>query len=91
MVRLAVTHIGAASKSFWLDGRLRTVGGSNVAYSGGCGVIPDDLPDLQEVFSGGTIVGNSCWEIRAADAGSLVLYYEPDFVPRAERRYFSLR
>ena len=95
MVRLAVTRIGANSKSFWLDGSLRTVGGSNVAYSDGCGVIPDELPEHQEVFSGGTIVGNLCWEIRSADAGSLVMYYEPDGPwgtdTKAQRRFFALR
>ena len=94
MARVAVTRIGAESESFWLEGTLRTVGGSAVAYtdhSNSCGVIPDELPELQEVFSGGTIVGNLCWEIRSADAGSLVMYYEPDgYDVKDQRRYFSL-
>ena len=98
MARVAVTRIGAGSESFWLEGTLRTVGGSAVAYadhSNSCGVIPDELPELQEVFSGGTIVGNLCWEIRSADAGSLVMYYEPDGPfgtdTKAQRRFFALR
>ena len=80
IARVAVTRIGAKSESFAFEGTLRTVGGSAVAYSdysNRCGVVPDELDDGQEVFSGGTIVGNLCWEIRSADAGSLVLYYEP--------------
>ena len=61
---------------------MRAVGASNVAYTtfnNGCGVLPD--PDLEvddpQVFAGGTVSGNAaCWEIRASDANSLVMFYD---------------
>jgi hypothetical protein len=36
-------------------------------------VIPNDFPG-SELFPGGSIQGNVCWQIKSQDAGSLVMY-----------------
>jgi hypothetical protein len=73
-----VTYTGEEYDRF--DGRfsLRAVGHEAVAYTtyyNTCGVIPDELGD-PDVYTGGTISGNVCWQIRSSDAESLVMYYE---------------
>lgn len=55
---------------------MEAVGASNVIYTtfqNTCGVVPDNARDLNKVFSGGTVTGNVCWEIRSDDADSLVM------------------
>jgi hypothetical protein len=43
-----------------------------------------------DVFTGGTISGNACWEIGSSDAASPVLYdAPPSIVPM--RLFFALR
>ena len=87
MARLSIVRIGDAVSL--LDRDFDAVGGSNVSYDSGCGYsTPDYLPRV-EVFPGGSVTGNVCWEIRSSDVGSLVMYYDPVY-DRSERRYFSL-
>jgi hypothetical protein len=92
MVRVTVTFTGQGSGSFDGAFRLRAVGGAALGYSGfenSCGEIPDELSQ-NEVFTGGTISGNACWEVRSSDADSLVLYdAPPSIVPM--RLFFALR
>lgn len=89
LANVRITYTGDDSDSFYGWG-LRAVGQSAVAYSqydDNCGSIPDELPS-RELFTGGTIEGNICWSIEAADADSLVLY---DSDQRSgERVFFSL-
>ena len=79
IARVQATYNGSGSKRFDGDYRLRAVGQSAVTYTtfnNSCGVIPDDLPDPL-TFTGGSIVGNLCWEITSSDAGSLIVYDSP--------------
>jgi len=81
MVRVAVTYRGEGSASPLLDLTFGAVGDSAVTYgfADDCGVTPDGYPSLRDVFPGGTVTGNLCWGIRAADAGTLVLMAEEAF------------
>ena len=92
LVHVTVTFTGQGSDIFEGSFRLRAVGAAALGYSGfenGCGDIPDELSE-NEVFTGGTISGNACWEVRSNDAASLVLYdAPPSVVPM--RLFFSLR
>ena len=59
--------------------RLRAVGPSAVSYNAfddTCGVIPEEISDA-DVFPGGTIEGNVCWQVQSPDAASLVMYDDP--------------
>lgn len=66
----------------------RLIGDRRVVYSPfaqTCGVIPDGL---SEVFGGGQIEGNVCFEI-PKDEGGLILIHEPDY-RSAARRFLNL-
>ena len=92
MVHVTVTYTGQGSDSFEGSFRLRAVGAAALGYSGfenSCGDIPGELSE-NEAFTGGTISGNACWEIRSSDIASLVLYdAPPSIVPM--RLFFALR
>jgi endonuclease YncB( thermonuclease family) len=66
----------------------RAVGQSGVSYESGwdCGVVPNEITDT-ELFTGGVITGNLCWEVRTEDVGSLVMYLGEG----SNRIYFSLQ
>ena len=91
VARLSIVRIGDTAKRLITD--FAAVGGSNVSYEdSGCGswtTVPDRLDWQKEVFPGGSVTGNVCWEVRSSDVGSLVMYYDPVY-DRSERRYFSL-
>lgn len=72
----------AESTNFWTDLSLKVLGPKALAYSqseADCGVIPDDMFNAPEVFPGGIIQGNACWEMRQVEADALVLVVEPSF------------
>jgi len=81
MVRIAATYRGVGVQSPFSGLTFLAVGPSAGTYdhSHRCGVIPDPFPDGTGVYSGGTVVGNLCWEVDAADAGNLVLVAEEAF------------
>ncbi len=65
---------------------LRATGASGTTYTtfqprSNCGlVIPDEVPNLwlfPAAYQGPPVEGNVCWQIPAADAGSVVLSYQP--------------
>ena len=92
MVKVKAKYLGADSERFSGFYRLRALGDEGVVYTtfgNSCGVIPDDLPD-PELFTGGEIEGNECWEIDSSDADSLVLLVDPDISSRGQRVWFSL-
>jgi hypothetical protein len=71
---------------------LNAVGPSNVVYStfgttSRCGVIPDSIGDKGDLLPGGSQVGNICWQVPTAEAGSLVAFIELDNKPY----YMALR
>ena len=41
-----------------------------------CGVIPDGLDTLAEVFEGGVVEGNVCWSARPSDVDDLTMLIE---------------
>ena len=86
------TYRGPGSSRFDGSFRLRAVGPSGVSYStfnDSCGVIPDELPD-PEVFTGGTIRGNVCWQVMTGDAEALLMYDDPFTLDPVPRIYFRL-
>ena len=89
MARLVIVRIGDVARDLARD--FDAVGGSNVSYDTGCPGYssPPDALRRTEVFPGGSVTGNVCWEVRSSDVGSLVMFYDPVY-DRSERRYFSL-
>lgn len=95
LVTVRAKYVGTGSTRFDGSFRLRALGAGGVVYTtfeNGCGVLPDALPD-PEVFTGGEITGNECWEIESLDVGSLVMLLDgPAFsFGTQERIWFALR
>ena len=75
LVGVELTYNGASAKSNAFEVRMQAVGAKSVSYdSHGCGVLPDELDGDKDVFPGGVIAGNVCFDIDSADADSLVMY-----------------
>jgi hypothetical protein len=81
MVRVATTYLGEGSESPLFGLTFGAIGDSGVVYGfeDDCGVTPDGLPSLTEVFPGGSVAGNLCWAVSYIDAGALVLTAEAAF------------
>jgi len=93
IVTIAATYEGETSSSLPAGNTFQVVGESAVAYSTfapSCGVIPNDY-DSTEVFPGGTIEFNVCFQVRSTDVPSLVMFTE-DFIEfdREKRIWFAL-
>ena len=95
IVRVRAKYLGPGSERFDASGRLRALGASAVAYTTfgegqSCGVIPDELDSYLELFTGGVVEGNECWQIASEDADSLVMFLEADHYSGEPRIWFSL-
>jgi len=81
MVNFTMTYKGSNSSNVTdIVTSLGTVGAANTGYTSfgnSCGVVPNELDQSQDVFTGGTITGNLCWDIASSDAASLILYFTP--------------
>lgn len=75
MVRIQATRTGEESEAFF-GSRLSLVGESNVEYqdfNNSCGVVPDEF-DARDVFMGGRVRGNVCWQVKQTDIPSLLMF-----------------
>jgi len=74
MWRVAVANVGEQTTPLLAEVSFAVAGPSTVVYntSANCGVIPDQLDEFRDVFPGGTVEGNLCWEVADRDAESLV-------------------
>lgn len=92
IARVEATNTATSPGSFGGTFRLRAVGPSNVTFTtfnNSCGVIPDPISTTQ-VFPGGVIAGNVCWEVPTSDVGGLVMY-DADAISSSSWTYFALR
>ena len=75
IVEVEVAYLGEGSQSPWLHVDFGGLGAGNAVRSDSCGVIPNDLDDFTELFTGGSISGNICFPAPSAEvsAGGMVL------------------
>ena len=93
IVRVRVKYLGPDSNMMFTEVTLKALGNSSVVYETydpGCGVVPDELDTLTELFTGGQIEGNECWQIASSDADSLVMFAEVGFID-STRVWFELQ
>jgi len=90
MWRVAVANAGEQTTPLLAEVSFAVAGPSTVVYntSANCGVIPDQLDEFRDVFPGGTVEGNLCWEVADEDAESLVLLVD-EFAFSSERIVFA--
>ena len=92
MVKFRVKYLGPDSKQLFLDVEFNAVGANSVVYDTGCGVItviPQELDIFRELFTGGQIEGNKCFEVEASDANTLTVFIDFGFID-STRVWFSL-
>lgn len=72
---IEATYVGPDEPAILLDLDFGMVDDNNVAYDSenSCGVIPDEIDRYGDIYQGGTITGNLCWEVRSASVDSLLL------------------
>jgi hypothetical protein len=92
MANVTVTHVGTTV--LWgiaYDVWFKAIGEANKEYEDGCSKeIPNAARSVGDVFPGGTVTYNVCWEVSSADAGSLVMFAHP-LGDTADRAWFSLQ
>src|SRR5690625_2425653 len=69
IVPLSVTYVGSETGLPWIDLTVQFVGDDARTYSDRCGVIPDDLMDVNELYEGGSAEGNVCRSVPAGAEG----------------------
>ncbi|AOW92453.1 hypothetical protein BFN03_06325 [Rhodococcus sp. WMMA185] len=69
MVPLTATYTGEDTTLPWLDITAEFVGTDNRTYGDECGVLPNDLFDIDELYPGGTIEANVCAAVPAGADG----------------------
>lgn len=69
LVPVTATYTGDDTGTAWVDLTIKFVGSDNKAYSDRCGVIPNDLSDVDQVYPGGIAEGNSCIAVPAGADG----------------------
>ncbi|PFG42406.1 hypothetical protein ATJ88_1067 [Isoptericola jiangsuensis] len=73
IVPVEATYTGADTGTPWLELTVEFVGDDAVTYSDSCGVVPDDLIDVDELYEGGTGKGNVCVAVPAGAHGTWTL------------------
>lgn len=88
--RVAVAKAGEDATPLLSELSFSVVGPSAVAYdsSAYCGVIPDEFDQFRDVFPGGTVEGNLCWEVAEDDADDLLLLVD-EFGTSSDRVVFA--
>ena len=81
IINVTETYTGKGKSNAMEGLTLSALGRSNVAYdySDDCGVVPNEIEDTKDVFSGGSLTGNVCFSVKTSDAPSLLLMTEPGF------------
>jgi plastocyanin len=93
MARIVASYTGTETGTPWLDLNFQTVGDKNVSYTtfnNSCGTYPDQPYDIAELFEGGSVEFNVCWQIDSLDQDSLVMYVESLFSFDSDPVWFSL-
>ena len=63
IIELEAVYTGKESANFWWDFEIEIVGGKGNTFGGGdfsCGVAPNQLSDVGDVYAGGVVAGNEC-------------------------------
>lgn len=74
-----VTYESGPAPASLFDLNFKAIGPSGVVlttFDPSCGVVPNGLDSLVELFPGGTVEGNICWVARAGDAVDLMMMLE---------------
>lgn len=80
LVEIEVTYTGSGTGNPAFDLSFKSVGAKNRGYddlNSSCGSVPHSAFEAGELFEGGTVSFNQCWQVSADEAPTLVMYAEP--------------
>ena len=94
LVRVRITNVGAASPANHQGGYApRLVGSLDLAYAqfyAACGTVPDGIRQQPiDVFTGGTVEGNACFQVGEDETG-FVLYTDYPLSDVSNWRWFAV-
>ncbi len=69
IVPITATYTGNKTGDARFEIRVKFVGADNRTYDGDCGVIPESLNDVGDLYSGGQAKGNTCVAVPAGATG----------------------
>ncbi len=69
IVPITATYTGDDTGTPWIDITVEFVGSDNRTYSDNCGVVPDQLMDVDELYPDGVATGNTCVAVPAGADG----------------------
>ncbi|MFF2087320.1 hypothetical protein ACFVVM_26400 [Nocardia sp. NPDC058176] len=94
IVRAAAKYVGGDTGTPWPDLEFRYYGSSGNTYStynDSCGVIPDPLRDVGELYPGATGTGNQCFAVPADQiAGGAVIVDAGSSYDGSTRQFFAI-
>ncbi|CAN5742037.1 hypothetical protein BH24CHL4_BH24CHL4_21440 [soil metagenome] len=93
IARVNATYVGPSAGNPGFELNFQAVGDLSVGYTvfnNTCGVYPDDLYNVNELFTGGSAEFNVCWQIDSQDQDSLVMYVESLLDFSGQPVWFSL-
>jgi len=75
MIRFKIKSIWDDPREPYGDLKFKYLGNDGIAYAGSCGVIPDDLYDVPEMYPGAITEANECFVVpsHAISGGSIVV------------------
>lgn len=93
MATLELTYDGQETGDPFWDLVYKVLGSRGLAYAdtdeeSQCGSEPQGLIDAPEMFPGGTVTGNVCWQMPEDEVDSLVMFLEPLFSFEDDDRVF---
>lgn len=94
MFSVEATYEGQDSGTAWLDFSWAVVGAGGNTFGTSmddyCGVIPDSLDDTSETFPGGSVSGNVCVSVEAAQVDGATIRLEEAFSLNDTRVFYAL-
>jgi hypothetical protein len=79
IVTVVLGYFGLADPVSSFEPTISAVASANTGLDSSCGVIPNELPVFEDLFSGGVLTGNLCFVTTPADAGQVQLYATTGF------------
>lgn len=88
---IAAKYVGEESGNLWIDTTWKVVGFDGNSFSESCGVIPDDITDAGETFTGASVSGNDCKAVEAVQLDGATILVEASFDLESNRTFFALK
>jgi len=83
-------YVGDSSATFWIDSTWKVVGSEGNSFDDSCGVIPNNISDAGETFSGASITGNVCKAVQKDQLPGATILVEASFSVDSDRTFFAI-